>query len=137
MRPGPGPGHKPGRATGSRASGLRYERQLGPDLPPQAKHGPWLEYLDSSGLHWCQPDYLWMQPPAVVFECKLSWTMVGHLQIEELYAPIVEHLWKVPVLGIVVSRHLTKDTPRDWICPDLESALARAGTGKRTVWHRL
>lgn len=112
-------------------------------LPPGSLLGPWIEFTDLAGHGWCQPDFVLRNVTVgrrtftVVIEAKLSHTIVGHLQAEELYTPVMELLWGQPVINLVVSRHIARDTPPAWITDSLEAALARCAQGLRTVWHVL
>lgn len=134
---------RPKAGTGARGAGLRYERALARALP-QALAGLWLEFRDSAGPGFCQPDLILRDYPlrgalyTVVLECKITWTPNGHLQLEQLYTPILAKLWGRPVVGVVVSKHLTSATPLSWVHSDLSAALDSALlTGRRSVWHWL
>lgn len=146
VRLGPGPfvGKAKPRASGTKALGLRYEKALA-KLIPEAKHGLWINFKDLNGWGWCQPDLLvrnfrWKMATGreqlwtLILEAKLSYTVNGHLQIEELYAPVVERLWGQPCLGIVVCKHLSDAAEPKIITDNLRQALDLAARG-RSILH--
>lgn len=125
-----------GRPRGRKAAGLRYERALARALP-EATHGQWFWFQDAFGPGHCQTDLLIPGPGGaiVVLEAKYTWTQAGHEQIARLYKPVLERAYRRQVCGLVVCKVLTGDTPRDWVCRDLETATARALSGLPTVLH--
>ena len=109
-------------------AGLRYEAALAAALP-QAAHGVWWEFEDAEGHGYCQTDLLWQRQglPPVVLEAKLSWVAVGHLQLEQLYGPVVEMaLGQQPKL-VLVTRRLTSGAVGCHVSYDLQSALVAPG----------
>jgi len=125
------------RAKGSKYQGLKYERQLSLAIPA-AKHGQWFQFEDRNGPGWCQTDLIFGALGRVVcLEAKYTWTSAGHHQINKLYRPILEAVYGRAVAGIVVCKTLTTETPRLWVCPDLETAVCRAASGEYSVLHWL
>ena len=143
--PAPTKVRPPGRLTGSQLQGLRYEARLGTLLGPAAIPGQWFQFQDGGGLGVCQPDYLIprISGPAghqcmLIVECKLTWTSVAHLQLEELYLPVHRAAYPdVWIVGVQVARNLTTRTPQDQICVSLGGAISKAWNGGRAVWHWL
>lgn len=117
-------------------AGLKYEKSLAGALP-QAIHGQWFQFQDRNGLGHCQTDLLLdCKLGIVVLESKYTWTEAGHKQVEKLYLPVLAKAYPGRnVLGIVVCKVLTRDTPRGEVCQDLDSAIKRAFCGGRTVLH--
>lgn len=91
---------------GAKALGLRFERNVGEALPGAIK-GQWFRFMDRNGPGYCQTDVLLRGASSVlVLECKYTWTPDGNSQIDQLYRPVVEMAWKLPVLGVQVCRLL-------------------------------
>lgn len=130
-----------GRPRGAKLAGLRYERTLAKALPA-AKHGQWFQYMDSTGrVRYCQTDLLlsW-GGDLLVLECKYTWTLEGHRQLETLYVPILRHLCGLRhVAGFVVAKRLTDEVRRSRIVVtgDLTVAAKAAREGHRVCWHWL
>lgn len=126
-----------GRARGAKAQGLRYERSLAKALPC-AKHGQWFEFEDRNGRGFCQVDLmLQLLSGILILEAKYTWTAEGHLQIEELYSPVVSAAWGMPVAGLVVCKKLLPGMPGVSVAGDLDTALHYIARGQRTVLHWL
>lgn len=108
-RPGCIPRAKPRGAA--RMAGLRYERAVARALP-MARHGQWFEFRDRHGPGWCQPDLIIRGRRSVlVVEVKYTWVVEGHGQIRDLYRPVIEWAWGLPVIGVVVVRNLILEMP--------------------------
>lgn len=129
------------RLRGVRQLGARYEREIEKALP-EAKRGQWFEFVDQNGQGYCQVDFMLKREGYVVLlEAKHTWTPVGHLQLEELYRPVVEKLLGVPAIGVVVCKRLNDEVGalealgRIGIAGRLEEAVERAVDGSRSVWH--
>lgn len=115
------------RLRGARAAGIRYEKAVAKAIP-NAQRGQWFEYSDANGHGYCQPDILVVgRSTVLVIECKLTDTELARQQLDYLYLPIVEHVYRRPAIGIVVVRHLTRATPRAAICTTLSEALRNRG----------
>jgi hypothetical protein len=116
------------RSRGVKALGLRYERLVGRALGawPGLRLGPWFEFCDANGRGYCQADALIIQPDlVVVLECKLTDVPQADLQLEGLYKPVLEHIYKRRVHGVVVTRHLTRTTDLSRVTDSFAGALAR------------
>lgn len=121
------------RARGARAAGLRYERAVAAALPI-ARHGQWWEYEDLNGHGWCQTDLILTHDHSlVILEVKYSWVEQGHLQIEELYSPVVEMAMGKRPLGVQVCKNLKYGVRN--IHSELSSAVASGSS--RPVLHYL
>jgi hypothetical protein len=127
----------PRRGRGPRAAGLRYEAALAAALP-EGRHGLWLAFIDAAGPGFCQPDLILDLAAGLwVLEAKLTWLPSAHSQLDKLYLPVLTYLWGRHTSGVVVCKNLTSETPIDWVCADLPSALSRSATGAPTVLHWL
>lgn len=124
-----------GRPRGVKKQGVLYERKLAEELGSAWLHGQWFEYEDLGGHGYCQVDFLRRAGDAtVILEAKLSWLLEAHDQINQLYRPVVECVWGVPVVGVVVAKRLVPGT-RAAIAQTLPSALEAARTVPRVVLH--
>lgn len=128
------------RPRGAKAAGLRYERTFGARLAkvfPCAQHGPWYEFFDSNGRGFAQPDYVLVREQGVmVWECKLTDTEAAERQLRGLYFPVLEEVYRLPIFGIIVTRHLTRTSNTALVCTTLGDAIARAN-GVIPVLHWL
>lgn len=131
-----------GRSYGTKALGLSFERKVGEALGKRGllvNAGQWFSYHDANGHGYCQTDYLLFLPEfTVIVECKLTETQQGRKQIAELYAPVVSKVFGKPVAGIVVTRHLTRDTEAALVTGSINDALgyiAQAGAKYMPTLH--
>ena len=84
--------------------GKRLEGKLYADL--------WLMFEDSNGNGFAQPDQFLMQEKRIVlFECKLSQNSQAWEQITHLYKPLLEHVFKKPVIGVQVFKRMKYEEP--------------------------
>jgi hypothetical protein len=91
---------------------------------PQAQHELWFEFVDANGPGHCSPDLVLALPGRiVVLECKLTETPWARLQLRELYFPVLELVYGLPVQGIVVCRALARDTDTSRVVDSLDVAL--------------
>lgn len=130
------------RPRGSRGFGLRFEGQFAKALsalyPSKVRHGQWFYYSDLHGPGYAQPDVLLLAyATPIIFECKLTECQAGRDQIRELYAPVIASAMRQTPLGIVVTRHLTKETNLALVCDSLAQALRAARTGVTPTLHWL
>ena len=126
------------RGSTAKAQGLRYERPVGKALGPLVLEGQWFEYEDSFGPGVCQTDFLLLcRDYCCVIESKYTWVAEGHFQVECLYLPVVEEVWKRPTFGFVVCKRLTNEIKRAnvEVTTDLAVAIDGAARGKRMVLH--
>jgi len=121
-----------GRARGVKAYGVRYEKALAGVLPLNSIRGRWYEFEDKNGHGYCQTDFDLLD---CVLECKHTWTEDGHVELEKLYLPVVRLAWGRQAFGIVVVKKLVPGMRKVEICGDLDSAIAAAKHGHRTVFH--
>lgn len=118
------------RPRGVKRTGINYEKNFGKALSGVFPHdrmmaGQWFHFSDANGFGYCQTDWLVICPLEVlIFECKLTDTEKGRSQINRLYRPVVEAVFKLPVRGIVVTRHLTKETELALVCDQMKMARA-------------
>lgn len=121
--------------------GLKYEKLLA-KLLPGALHGQWFQFEDSSGVRYCQPDFILPVGDLVlVLEAKNTWVPEGHTQIELLYKPVLETALSTPsrrpqVAGLVVCRRLISGLPPGIVVVhELGEGIRLARQGARVVWH--
>lgn len=121
-------------AGAAKRSGLRYERDVQEWLGSVLRYyepGPWFEYSDATGKHWCQPDGVMKDDSSstlYIFEIKRRWCVEGWWQLCRKYAPV---LWiayrprRIICIGVCGSCDLsgTATPTRPWIASDLEVAL--------------
>jgi hypothetical protein len=104
-----GPFGPQGRKKGAKARGLAFERDVAKALPrPEAwAFNPWYQFGDRNGGGYAQPDFVLRTKTAVlVLECKLTDTREAYDQLRGLYFPILEHVYGLPVSGIVIAKNL-------------------------------
>lgn len=87
------------RATGRRAAGLRYEKQVQEYLRSTEVcylDSPWLRYFDADGWHWCQPDgvhFDFARGIITIVEVKYQHTPDAWVQLLELYGPVLRSIF--------------------------------------------
>jgi len=109
----------------SKLYGLRYERSVAQCTSGQ--HGVWFSFHDANGPGYCQTDVLLgLDGGIVVLECKLTEVEEARRQLSYLYIPVVARALGKPAKGIVVTRHLTRETNPSNVCTSLGEALKRA-----------
>ena len=119
---------------GAKAYGLRYERTVA--LRTGGLHGIWFSYVDANGLGYCQPDVLLgMDGELIILECKLTEVDDARKQLAHLYLPVVAKATGRPTRGIVVTRHLTRETNPSNVCSSLGEALKRATSDYAPTLH--
>ncbi len=70
-------------------------------------------------------------------EAKYTWKRGAARQISGLYSPVLEHVYGLPVRGIVVCKVLTRETPRHAVCHSLVDAMERAAGPFPAILHWL
>jgi hypothetical protein len=92
--------------------GLKFEDEVAMMLSNyfnenSTKHGPWIQYEDSSGVRHAQPDvlielenYIW------IIECKRTARLKAERQLRELYVPLIEHIVNKPIRLLQVCKYL-------------------------------
>ena len=115
---------------GAKVYGLRFEKAVAvaaQAVYPRAMHGQWIEYKtqsEPSRVRYCQPDVIISLPDRiVVLECKLTETEEGRQQLSQLYIPTLNAISGKSVYGIVVARHLTRETRRETVVNSLDLAM--------------
>jgi hypothetical protein len=104
---------------------------------PQVKlnYHQWIEYSDANGPGYCEPEaWIELKDRVILFECKLTGGVAGRMQLEGLYAPLLEALLGKPVHCLLVCKWTTPDTPGPFFAcvEDFMRSGARFGT-----WHWL
>ncbi len=120
----------------AKQAGLRYEAQFAKWLP-EARHGQWFQFKDSSEIRYCQTDFLLARSgKLVVLECKYTWTEAGHEQIEQLYGPVLKAASGREAIGVVVCKRLRDGFHAGVkIVHDLDEAIHLNERGYRSVLH--
>lgn len=127
------------RLSGSKALGLRYERQLLAALrttfSSPVHRGPWFHYKDHLGDGWCQPDFICeISDGALVLEAKLSWTREAEKQLKN-YLCVLHQVYD-HVIGAVVCKNLRPETPTDLVRGTLRDAVnVSIEGGGFGIWH--
>lgn len=96
---------KRSRARGAKARGVSYERKAHVYLrecligKPDAEYlqSPWVEFEDSTGRRWCQPDGLLLDHKSkvcIIAEIKYRHTSDAWWQLWRLYLPVVRAIFK-------------------------------------------
>lgn len=113
------------RPRGAKGAGIRYEKLAARALP-SCLHNPWYQFRDANGPGLCSPDLVaTAEGHVVVLECKLGNYVAADAQLRELYFPVLGWVYRNPVRGIILVRHLSRDIPATRVCTSLTSALAR------------
>lgn len=116
-------GKTPKTPRGAKGAGLRFERQVASGITG-ARTGRWFVFRDANGTGYCSPDIILATAQGlIVLECKLSDTPHAFSQIERLYKPVLQMVFRRPVAGIVVAKHLRAHTDTALVVEDLRSAL--------------
>ena len=96
---------------GTKALGRAYEGRVGRYLRglfgSGVHSGAWFEFIDANGPGCCQVDhYIVLEGQILLVECKLSETSRAWGQIGQLYRPVLEQYFALPVTGVQCARHL-------------------------------
>jgi hypothetical protein len=119
---------RPRGLRGSKAGGLRFEREVAAALVAIGyivNAGQWFEFHDANGPGLCQTDLLF---DGMVVECKLSDAAAARAQLEELYLPVLRMVYRQQLHGLVVIRHQTPKLREAGIRPCGSLAFAMAET---------
>lgn len=131
----------PKRLSGSRAKGVTYEkkavRELKERFPAAAvQYHRWIHYVESrNGSGYCEPEvFIELKDRLILFEMKLTGGPAGRMQLEGLYKPLLEHLFRKPVFCLLVCKWTTPATPGPFFNSPEEFMLSGAPFG---TWHWL
>ena len=71
-----------------------------------AVKSPWLQYIDSEGTHFCQPDLLLTNKNLILLcEIKLTHTSAAFFQMEKLYRPVLQRIFpQHKILSVEITR---------------------------------
>lgn len=108
-----GPFPKDPKLTGRAAEGIRYQKKVHKALGELERFGtlheePWIRFCDTYGVHWCRPDsVLETHDRLLVVEAKLSLRRYedAMTQLNKLYRPTLEELFRKPVAMLMAFRH--------------------------------
>ncbi len=119
---------------GSKRYGLSYERSVA--LRTGGQHGQWFAYADANGEGYCQTDVLLsLDGEVVVLECKLTEVDEARKQLGMLYLPVVAKALGRSARGVVVVRHLTKESNLSHVVTSLGAALKVASADFYPTLH--
>lgn len=116
---------------------MRYEKRFGKYLSRLgfAPRTDWFSFVDRNGKGFAHPDYFLVYPQVtVVFECKLTQTDTAFVQINGLYRPILDYVFKRPVVGIQVCHNL-RAVPAEGIIEDPFSAISSGDPTRTWTMH--
>jgi len=126
------------RAKGAAKQGHSFERHvrrtIRDAIEPPLLHlpGPWLRFHDQNGPGWAQPDHLVVAPTwALIVEAKRSQTEIAFLQMEELYAPLLQWLLQREIYTLQACKYLRYRPERR---STLREFLDSPKPGRHT-WH--
>jgi hypothetical protein len=135
-----------GRPRGIKRAGIAYQRAFEAALLKQfPRHGvmigPWFEYHDATGRHFCQPDALIYDIECDTFciiEVKLSDFALAERQITQLYAPVLRASGILFPGALVVVKNLSPEASERPVFDDFRRALvASRAPGVIGVLHWL
>lgn len=123
---------------GAKARGLAYEKKVIRALQrkfPTLKYHQWFHFSDVNGIGYCEPEaFVEFEDFIFLVECKLTGGPLGHLQMANLYEPVLRHHFKKPVRRLLIVKYLTPNTPR----PLFGSPEAFLKSGQLMgTWHLL
>lgn len=96
------------------------------------RYHEWIEYLDGSGKHAAEPDLFAVVDEAVLLiEFKLTGSAYGKAQCLGLYAPLLRHIFSLPVYSLQICKSLTAETPGPF--QDLAAFINQPG--EYATWH--
>ena len=94
----------------------------------------WYRFVDAAGVGFCQPDHeLHLQNYIICIECKLTQTHNAHLQMQELYIPVLEEVYKKKVFAIQATHTLLYKP--DGLVSDLSDFVFAPRDIGEVVWH--
>ena len=117
----------------SRSAGLAFEKKVCRAiqnatqkgfLSGEAYCGQWIEYQDVNGLGYAQPDvFLLREDEILLLEIKLTQTMNGWSQMEDLYEPLLHYIYGLPIRKALVCQNLRWNPDilvddADELCPE-------------------
>lgn len=125
---------------GSKARGLAYEKKVkkwlerrSSSFPRESEFffGQWLAFVDDGGSGLAQPDIYILLPGGwiLLIEIKLTQTDYAEAQLEKLYKPLLEHIYRpAGICCVQICKNLRYDAPHK--IEDLSQLVdsPRAGT---------
>lgn len=109
----------------AKVAGVRFERAVAKRT--QGSHGLWWRFIDDNGEGFCQTDVvLSFDGGVVILECKLTEVREARRQLGGLYVPVVSLALGKPAKGIVVARHLTRESDLSNVRASIGAALEDA-----------
>ena len=98
-------------------------------MEAQIFHNQWIEFEDSNGKGFAQPDsFLVLKSRVICFECKLTETLAGYRQLTALYGPLLREIYKRPVVLVLTCRNLSRLDLRRVEVDSLRDALFAPAT---------
>jgi hypothetical protein len=111
---------------GTKAKGLKFERDIAKLLGPLAHHGQWFEFWDANGRGYCQPDIVFQTGGNIyILEVKLTNILEAMEQLYGLYIPVVSKALGQTARGIIVARHLIQVGDMNRVVDSLAGAVEK------------
>ena len=130
----------PSPRRGAKLKGIQWENRVARELQsvwgPKCLHGQWLEFEDSNGRGYAQPDFILQgQDHVLCVEAKLSW-IEAERQVLGLYAPLLRELYELPVRSVVVVKYLRPGLDLSLLVPWNEGSPAVPSGGGLYIAHK-
>lgn len=79
---------------------------------PSARYHQWIEFFADGKRGWAEPEFfVEFSTQVILMECKLTGGILGKIQMEWLYKPLLQAILGKPVRCLLVCKYLTQDTP--------------------------
>lgn len=118
---------------------MTYEKNVGKELkrrklPGKLYEHQWIAFIDQNGRGYAQTDYfLETESNIILFESKLTQRGTALTQMGHLYRPLLQHIFKKPVVGLQVCKNMLWD-PGKWEVREPEALLGYTAEDLFT-WH--
>jgi hypothetical protein len=112
---------KPTRLKGSKAAGLSYEKKAVREVKNRLSavswhYHQWIQFSDRQGNGYAEPElFCVLKDRVILFEMKLTGGVAGRMQLEGLYKPLLEFIFKKPVHCCIVCKWITNATPGPFV----------------------
>lgn len=130
----------PKKYNSTQKAGIRYEKKAVKYLKAKWSHAElryhqWIKFADRNGVGWAEPElFIVLKDRVILFEMKLTGGPAGRMQMERLYKPLLEHIFKRPVHCLLVCRNVTEHTPGPRFQTPEDFIISGASFG---TWHWL
>ncbi len=79
------------------------------ELEGELFSGTWISFRDANGYGYAQTDHYILGEAVLLVECKLTQNTDADGQLRFLYKPLLEHIYKRPVLMVQACKNLRWD----------------------------